>query len=56
MNEFKTGDIVVLKSGSVTMTISSIKDDRIECRWYDVESNSFKLSHFNPQVLNLHKE
>ena len=36
MEEFKLGDIVMLKSGSPSMTIIHVNSDgMLTCRWYD---------------------
>nr|BFD33777.1 hypothetical protein GTC16762_33960 [Pigmentibacter ruber] len=34
-NDFKVGDVVQLKSGSVNMTVTSIEKDRIWCKWFN---------------------
>jgi len=32
--EFKKGDLVKLKSGGPTMTVSEIENNRIYCQWF----------------------
>lgn len=34
-NDFKVGDVVRLKSGSMPMTVANIKQDFIECKWFN---------------------
>lgn len=44
MAEFKTGDLVKLKSGGPTMTVQSVVDDRVYCQWFagsKLDSGSF---------------
>jgi uncharacterized protein YodC (DUF2158 family) len=39
MNEFKIGDVVLLKSGSPKMTINDmLEDGKVECTWFDNKS------------------
>ena len=34
-NDFKVGDVVQLKSGSMPMTVTNVKQDIIECKWFN---------------------
>lgn len=34
MEDFKVGDIVVLKSGGPDMTVADVKDQRVFCKWF----------------------
>ena len=43
-NEFKNGDVVVLKSGGPAMTIEEIKDNKCKCQWF--KDNSLKYNYF----------
>ncbi|MGH8037515.1 MAG: YodC family protein [Stenotrophomonas sp.] len=36
--DFKAGDVVKLKSGSLPMTIAWIKDGEAWCEWFDTKS------------------
>jgi uncharacterized protein YodC (DUF2158 family) len=42
----KTGDVVVLKSGGLAMTVIEVKDDKIDCHWFaydqDLKKATFK--------------
>lgn len=53
--QFKVGDVVVLKSGSVTMTIESFtwdelrdtyRNDKVECTWMNVKNEIQRDSFF----------
>ena len=51
-NQFKPGDVVRLKSGSVRMTvIEYIKDGRLECQWQNESTEKFQTWSFHPVVL-----
>lgn len=44
--EFKTGMVVVLKSGGPKMTITEINGEDIECQWFN-EKNEVEVNTFN---------
>lgn len=54
---FKTGDIVTLKSGGPEMTVSEIihsvhkGEYEVECIYYNKEKNEYKTLMFKPQIL-----
>jgi uncharacterized protein YodC (DUF2158 family) len=52
-DEFKTGDIVSLKSGSIIMTAETISDNKCDCTWYD-EARGFQKSTFYKNALINH--
>ena len=56
MNQFKAGDVVVLKSGGPSMTVESVRSDaggniRINCMWFDGPKVQREL--FSPDSLEL---
>lgn len=34
-NDFKVGDVVQLKSGSMPMTVIAVKNNEIWCKWFN---------------------
>ena len=61
-NDFKQGDVVILKSGGQSMTIDSFVynqvkgtyyTDRVVCIWFDEDS---KLQRENFQTVSLEKD
>ena len=36
-NDIKAGDLVVLKSGSLTMTVVWVEDGTAYCEWFDTK-------------------
>ncbi len=61
-NDFKQGDVVILKSGGPSMTIDSFVynqvkgtyyTDRVVCIWFDEDS---KLQRENFQTVSLEKD
>ena len=40
-NEFKAGDLVVLKSGSALMTVERVDGDELACVWYQYGNATF---------------
>ncbi|WP_071145766.1 YodC family protein [Bacteroides ihuae] len=58
-NEFKTGDIVILKSGGPKMTVESIdmrygeKDAKVLCTWFVI--NEKKSDRFMAGALKLYE-
>lgn len=58
--EFKIGDVVVLKSGSLLMTVNKVGKkfphggiaNLIECKWYDQKANNFLTDWFKPETLD----
>jgi uncharacterized protein YodC (DUF2158 family) len=49
-HNFKTGDIVKLKSGSPDMTIIEISDDFVYCTWYDYRTNTWHENRSFPAI------
>ena len=51
-NQFKPGDVVQLKSGSVLMTVVKyIKEGKLECQWQNESTGEFQTWSFHPVVL-----
>lgn len=51
--QFKPGDVVVLKSGGPSMTVESIEEDGgVSCCWFD-EHGKEDTSVFSPAMLRL---
>lgn len=50
--EFDIGDIVKLNSSDVLMTIKSIDDDMLTCRWFD-KNDTLRSSTFNILEINI---
>lgn len=48
-SKLKTGDVVKLKSGGPTMTVSSATDEKIECAWF--VDGTVQHSSFTPDTL-----
>ena len=56
MNNFKIGDVVLLKSGGPIMTISAINNiEGIFCIWFN-DNKQVKRDTFPVYSLKLHKE
>lgn len=49
-NIFELGTVVQLKSGGPKMTVSRIKDENIECTWFN-KDNQMVSSEFNVMLL-----
>ena len=41
---FKPGDVVFLKSGGQSMTVTAVDEDNIECLWIGEEGELFRES------------
>jgi uncharacterized protein YodC (DUF2158 family) len=41
---FEPGDVVVLKSGGLAMTVSAVDEDSVECLWLGEEGELFRES------------
>ena len=58
-SEFKTGDVVELKSGGPSMTVHSIEtakgSRRVRCVWFDDDHKHQKID-FVPETLQLCKD
>ena len=51
-DQFKKGDVVELKSGSVRMTVSEDSvSSALDCRWWNSSTHKFEWDRFNPSVL-----
>ena len=53
-NQFKIGDVVMLKSGSEPMTVNSISivdKNELWCKWYDYKNGKMCTDTFNPNTL-----
>ena len=51
-NQFKPGDVVQLKSGSVLITVvKCIKEGKLECQWQNQSTGEFQTRSFHPVVL-----
>jgi uncharacterized protein YodC (DUF2158 family) len=48
--DFKPGDVVIVRSGGVPMTVSKIVGDEIHCQWLDAKQKAQKGS-FDAAVL-----
>jgi uncharacterized protein YodC (DUF2158 family) len=53
MNNFRSGDIVSLRSGSVHMTVSDTNGNSVVCQWYNavtgkVEKETFFYTMLRP--------
>lgn len=46
----KTGDVVELKSGGPAMTVESVDDSGVLCRWFDAK-NSVQQGRFSEPML-----
>ena len=51
MNEFKVGDIVVLRSGSPEMTVTYIDSPSVSCTWYCYTEYRMKNIELNKDTL-----
>lgn len=55
MSNFKIGDVVQLKSGGPTMTVSETNDVGMAlCTWFDA-NNEIQEKAFNQELLKAHK-
>lgn len=56
MAEFKPGDVVHLKSGGPTMTVTRMEDEygtmKVSCTWFD-DKGEQKFSSFEPEIIEL---
>ena len=50
MMDLKPGDVVVLKSGGHSMTVTEVKDDAVACVWMGGEGDLFRET-LSPAVL-----
>ena len=51
MDNFQVGDVVQMKSGGPTMTISElVRDGRLFCQWFD-KDGALKTGYFQPAQL-----
>jgi uncharacterized protein YodC (DUF2158 family) len=41
---FEPGDVVVLKSGGLAMTVAAVEEDSVECLWLGEEGELFRES------------
>jgi uncharacterized protein YodC (DUF2158 family) len=41
---FEPGDVVVLKSGGLAMTVAAVEEDSVECLWFGEEGELFRES------------
>lgn len=50
MSNFKTGDVVKLKSGSPPMTVDYCDNNgwKVRCSWWDDENKKFRNEWFHP--------
>jgi uncharacterized protein YodC (DUF2158 family) len=48
--DFKPGDVVIVRSGGVPMTVSKIEGDEVHCQWLDAKQKAQKGS-FDSAVL-----
>jgi uncharacterized protein YodC (DUF2158 family) len=51
MNSFKIGDVVILNSGSLQLTVQSIEGEYIYCRYWVPEKYEFAKDHFDYRLL-----
>ncbi len=50
--QFKSGDVVQLRSGGPKMTVNDIVSGRVECMWFS-EGNKLENGRFNKEALKL---
>jgi len=50
MEDFKTGDVVKLKSGGPLMTVYDVTRKAITCQWFD-EKKEIQYSKFSAETL-----
>jgi uncharacterized protein YodC (DUF2158 family) len=57
MNQFKVGDVVVLKSSPLKpkLTITKIIDQNVVCKWFD-ESVNYHTETFEIEAIHLYKQ
>lgn len=51
-NQFKVGDVVILKSGGPRMTVNNVSENGIECIWIE---GSYHRATFNSEVLEKYR-
>jgi uncharacterized protein YodC (DUF2158 family) len=51
MNNFRSGDIVSLRSGGVHMTVATIAENSVTCQWYNAISGKVEKETFFYQML-----
>lgn len=49
--ELNVGDVVILKSGSVPMTVIRVEEDNVACQWYNEMEGTFPTMDFVPEAL-----
>jgi uncharacterized protein YodC (DUF2158 family) len=49
---FSAGDVVVLKSGSPTMTVAEASAEAVVCVWFDPEKGEFRTQALPTSVLD----
>jgi uncharacterized protein YodC (DUF2158 family) len=53
--QIKKGDVVILKSGSIKMTVSAVDGDYAYCVYYDFAIHQFNPHNFRVPVETLQK-
>lgn len=51
MVNIKTGDVVVLKSGSPDMTVNHVVDDRVVVQWFNFHCSNVNSETFHQEQL-----
>ncbi|MCF8450889.1 MAG: DUF2158 domain-containing protein [Taibaiella sp.] len=49
--EFKVGDLVKMKSGSMTMVVNIVGQNYVECCWWDSAKNDYRKFEFKAHQL-----
>ena len=49
--QFKIGDVVQLKSGGPSMTVSGKSGEQLACQWYTGAEYGYSTSYFAPETL-----
>ena len=49
--ELNIGDVVILKSGSMPMTVINVEENNVTCQWYSVLDGTFPTMDFVPEAL-----
>lgn len=49
MEDFKVGDVVVLKSGGPNMTVTNSEGDKVEVRWFHSLDNNLQMPGYFPK-------
>jgi uncharacterized protein YodC (DUF2158 family) len=49
--EFKPGDVVMLKSGGPEMTVTGVKDGKVGAVWYRGRDQDYMTCRFDPALL-----